>query len=139
MTSVLLDATETSAQAARERTMKEIEIEAQARVERGGYPLIGLDPADVREALSKIETSDRDAWARGWSSVADRYYQAASAATSSDERRKNYLRAWRLYYLAQWPVAASEGKKGRLHPSSRCIRAEQRISGSAVGGCPYSL
>jgi len=56
MTSVLLDATDTSAQAARERTMKEIEIEAQARVERGGYPLIGLDPADVREANSAVRT-----------------------------------------------------------------------------------
>jgi esterase FrsA len=99
------------AQAAQERTIEEIKSETQARAERGGYPLIGLDPADVREALSKIETTDRDEWARGWSSVGDRYYQAASAATSPDERRKNYLRAWRLYYFAQWPVAASEGKK----------------------------
>jgi esterase FrsA len=99
------------AQAAQERTIEEIKIEAQARAERGGYPLIGLDPADVREALSTIETTDRDEWARGWSRVADRYYQVASAATASDERRKNYLRAWRLYYFAQWPVAASERKK----------------------------
>jgi esterase FrsA len=111
MMSVLLDTTAAAAQAAQERTIEEIKVEAQARAERGSYPLIGLDPADVREALSKIATSDRDEWARGWSSVADRYYQAASTATSPDERRKNYLRAWRLYHFAQWPVAASEGKK----------------------------
>jgi dipeptidyl aminopeptidase/acylaminoacyl peptidase len=109
--SMLFGTTIARAQATRERTIEEIKIEAQARAERGGYPLIGLDPADVREALSKIMTRDRDEWARAWSGVADRYYQAASTATSPDERRKNYLRAWRLYYFAQWPVAASEGKK----------------------------
>ena len=99
------------AQAPHERTIQEIKIEAQARAERGGYPLIGLDPNDVREALSNINTRDRDEWAGAWSAVADRYYKAAATAPSSEERRKDYLRAWRLYYFAQWPVAASEGKK----------------------------
>jgi dipeptidyl aminopeptidase/acylaminoacyl peptidase len=115
------------AQAAQERTIEEIKIEAQARAERGGYPLIGLDPADVREALSTIETTDRDEWARGWSRVADRYYQVASAATASDERRKNYLRAWRLYYFAQWSVAASERKKAAY---TRALDAFVRSSDS---------
>src|SRR6478736_1207070 len=99
------------AQTVRERTIEEIKIEAQARAERGGYPLIGLDPTDVREALSNIETRDPDEWARAWSAVADRYYKAAATAPSPEERRKDYLRAWRLYYFAQWPVPASEGKK----------------------------
>ena len=96
---------------AQERTIEEIKVEAQARAERGAYPLIGLDPSDVREALSHISTRDRDEWAAGWSAVADRYYKAAEAATSTEEQRSNYLRAWRLYYFGQWPVAASEGKK----------------------------
>ena len=96
---------------AQERTIEEIKVEAQARAERGAYPLIGLDPTDVREALSHISTRDRDEWAAGWSAVADRYYKAAEAATSTEEQRSNYLRAWRLYYFGQWPVAASEGKK----------------------------
>ena len=109
--SMLLGATIADAQTARERTIEEIKVEAQARAERGAYPLIGLDPGDVREALSHISTRDRDEWAAGWSVVADRYYKAAEAATSTEEQRKNYLRAWRLYYFAQWPVAASEGKK----------------------------
>jgi esterase FrsA len=99
------------AQATRERTIEEIKVEAQARAEQGGYPLIGLDPNDVHEALSNIKSRDRDEWANAWSAVADRYYKAAASASSPDERRKDYLRAWRLYYFAQWPVAASEGKK----------------------------
>ena len=53
----------------------EIKVETQARAERGAYPLGGIDPADAREALSKITTRDRDDWARGWSAVADRYHQ----------------------------------------------------------------
>jgi esterase FrsA len=99
------------AQQARERTIDEIKLEAQARAERGNYPLIGLDPADVREALSGIKTRDGDEWAANWSGVADRYYAKAEAAGSQEEKRKNYLRAWRLYYFAQWPVANSPGKK----------------------------
>jgi esterase FrsA len=96
---------------AQERTIDEIKVEAQARAERGGYPLIGLDPADVREALGGIKTRDADEWAANWSGVADRYYAQAEAAGSDEEKRKNYLRAWRLYYFAQWPVASSPGKK----------------------------
>ena len=60
-----------------ERTMNEIKVEAQARAERGAYPLIGLDPKDVREALAPIETRDADEWASAWSAVADRYYGVA--------------------------------------------------------------
>jgi esterase FrsA len=99
------------AQVAQERTIDEIKIEAQARAERKNYPLIGLDPADVRDALAGIKTRDADEWAANWSAVADRYVAKAEAATSADDKRANYLRAWRLYYFGQWPVASSPGKK----------------------------
>jgi pimeloyl-ACP methyl ester carboxylesterase len=94
-----------------ERTIDEIKVEAQARAERRNYPLIGLDPSDVRDALSGIKTRDADEWAANWSAIADRYVAKAEAATSADDKRANYLRAWRLYYFAQWPVASSPGKK----------------------------
>jgi esterase FrsA len=99
------------AQVAQERTIDEIKIEAQARAERKNYPLIGLDPADVRDALAGIKTRDADEWAANWSAVADRYVAKAEATTSGDDKRADYLRAWRLYYFAQWPVASSPGKQ----------------------------
>jgi esterase FrsA len=99
------------AQVAQERTIDEIKIEAQARAERRNYPLIGLDPADVRDALAGIKTRDADEWASNWSWVADRYIAKAESAASADDKRANYLRAWRLYYFAQWPVASSPGKQ----------------------------
>jgi esterase FrsA len=100
-----------AAQPASERTIEEIKVETQARAERGGYPLIGLDPSDVREALSGIKTRNPDEWAAAWSRIADRYYGAADKGGTAEQRRDNYVRAWRLYYFAQWPVATSEGKK----------------------------
>jgi hypothetical protein len=134
--SFLLGATGAHAQAASERTIEEIKVETQARADRGGYPLIGLDPEDVRQALSNINTRDRDEWAAAWSAVADRYYKAAETAYSPEEKRKNYLRAWRLYFFGQWPVAASEGKKAAY---AKALNAFLRISDSANGGRPHPV
>lgn len=92
-----------------ERTIEEIKTEAQARAERGNYPLIGLDPADVRDALAAIHTRNPDEWAAGWSRVADR--TMADAAAHPDQADADRLRAWRLYYFAQWPVPSSPGKQ----------------------------
>ena len=45
------------------RTWPELKEETQARADRGAYPLAGLDKQDVREALSRINSVDRDEWA----------------------------------------------------------------------------
>ena len=82
----------------KERTLDEIKAEAVKRAENGMYPLIGLDPADVREAFSKINNTDNDEWAAGFSAVADRYMAQAKAAEVSDPAKASalYVRAWRL-------------------------------------------
>jgi len=99
------------AETPRERTLDEIKEESIARAERGGYPLIGLDPADVREALQSIKTLDRDEWAAAWIALGDRYYAKAQAAADGTEANANYLRAWRLYSFGRWPVPSSPGKQ----------------------------
>ena len=106
---LLAAATVQAAAQAPERTIDEIKTEAQARADRGNYPLIGLDPADVRDALSSIHTRSADEWAAGWSRVADRYM--ADAAANPARADADRLRAWRLYYFAQWPVPSSPGKQ----------------------------
>jgi esterase FrsA len=53
------------AQEQSERTLDEIKTEAIKRAENGMYPLIGLNPANVREAFAAIATSglaDSPAW-----------------------------------------------------------------------------
>lgn len=94
-----------------DRTIEELKTETQARAERGAYPTLGLDPADVRDALSRIGTRAPDDWAAGWGAVADRYMAKAKAAATPAEADANYLRAWRLYYFGQWPVPNSPGKQ----------------------------
>src|SRR3984893_8797293 len=88
-----------SAQERRERTIDEIRIEAVHRAEVGQYPLIGLDPGDVKEAFASIKTGDKDEWAAGFTKVSDRYFDEAKSLENSDPTKANadYLRAWRLY------------------------------------------
>lgn len=81
------------------RTVDELKAEAQARADRGAYPLIGLDPGEVREALARIASLDRDEWAAAWSAIGDRH-----------AARGDHLRAWRYYSFARWPVPLSPGK-----------------------------
>ena len=67
------------AQTQQERTLDEIKTEAIRRSENGMYPLIGLDPTDVREAFNSIHTKDKDEWAAafmGDSSLAMAKHQA---------------------------------------------------------------
>src|SRR5438445_11017830 len=101
------------AQAQKERTLDEIKTDAIKRAENGMYPLIGLDPADVREAFSHINTTDNDEWAAAFSSVADRYMTEGNSLLASNPTQadKDFVRAWRLYSFARWPVPASAGKK----------------------------
>src|SRR6202158_4421416 len=90
----------------KERTLDEIKAEAIKRAENGMYPLIGLDPADVREAFAAIKTSDYDEWAAGFNAVADRYMTQAKAAEETDTAKASalYVKAWRLYSFGRWPV-----------------------------------
>lgn len=93
-----------------ERTIDEIKIESIERAKRGAYPLGGLDVKDVEQALSFIQSRDRDEWAKGWGKVAQSYMDQASQARSTKDAAAAYKKAWRLYYFAQWPVPNSAGK-----------------------------
>jgi esterase FrsA len=101
------------AQERQERTIDEIKVEAVKRAENGMYPLIGLDPADVREAFLAIKTSDRDEWAAAFMAIGDRYLAEGKSLEATDPAKANanYIRAWRLYSFGRWPIPASPGKQ----------------------------
>jgi len=101
------------AQEQRERTIEEVKTEAIRRAEVGQYPLIGLDPADVKEAFESIHSADKDEWAAAFMHVADRYFAEAKSLEKSDAAKANadYIRAWRLYSFGRWPIPASPGKQ----------------------------
>src|SRR4051812_8836070 len=82
------------------RTLEELRTEAQARADRNAYPLIGLKPGEVREALARLKSLDRDEWAASWSEIGDRYVSNGQ-----------FLEAWRYYSFARWPQPDSPGKQ----------------------------
>ena len=113
----------------KERTLDEIKAEAVKRAENGMYPLIGLDPADVREAFGAIHSTDNDEWAAGFSAIADRYFAQAKALEASDPAKAStlYVRAWKLYSFGRWPVPASEGKKRAYGKALEAFLAHARL------------
>jgi len=82
------------------RTLEEVKTEAQARADRNAYPLIGLKPDEVREALGRLKSLEPDDWAAAWSPLGDRYMQ-----------KKDFHQAWLYYSFARWPVPNSPGKE----------------------------
>jgi esterase FrsA len=121
------------AQERRERTIDEIKTEAIRRAEVGQYPLIGLDPADVKEAFESIHTADKDEWAAGFMRVGDRYFNEAKSlqksADKADQAKANadYIRAWRLYSFGRWPIPASPGKQRSYEKAIEAFLAHARF------------
>jgi len=112
-----------------ERTLDEIKTEAVRRAESGMYPLIGLDPADVRTAFESIHTKDKDEWAAAFMTVADRYSGEAKSIEKTDPARANadYIRAWRLYSFGRWPIPASPGKQRSYEKAIEAFLAHARF------------
>jgi hypothetical protein len=78
-----------------ERTLDEVKAEAVRRAEVGGYPLIGIDPADVQEAFKSIHTRSPDEWATAFMDVANKYENEAKSLGKTDPAKANadYIRA----------------------------------------------
>src|SRR5258708_26151482 len=102
---LMLSITSSSQQHA-ERTIDEIKTEAVHRAEVGQYPLIGLDPGDVKEALTSIHTRDKDEWAAAFIGVAYRYMNESKSLEKTDPVKANadYIRAWRLFCFEPSPI-----------------------------------
>jgi len=102
------------AQIAPPRTLDELKAEILSRAERNAYPLTGLKLDDVRDALGKITSLDRDEWAAAWSAPAARHLAAGQSEEASGrikEAQASYVQAWRTYSFARWPVTNSPGKE----------------------------
>ena len=101
------------AQQRAERTLDEIKKEAVTRAENGMYPVIGLNPDDLRQAFASIQTRDPDELAAAFIGVADKYMAEGKSVEKTDPEKANadYIRAWRLYSFGRWPFPSSPGKK----------------------------
>ncbi len=118
-----------SAQTAPQRTLEELKAESQARADRNAYPLIGLKPDEVREALSRLKSLDRDEWAASWSLVGDRYMSKAEreAGSARSQAEADFRQAWLYYSFARWPVPNSPGKQRAYQKALDAYLARGRL------------
>lgn len=114
----------------RERTLTEVKAEALTRAENGMYPLIGLDPGDVREAFASITKMDDDEWAAAFIKVGDHYAAQANAEEMTDPGKAiaDYVRAWRIYSFGRWPAPLSPGKKLAYSKALDAFLASARLA-----------
>ena len=101
-----------SAQIAPPRTLEELKNEVQVRAERRAYPVTGLDPIEVREALGNLKSLERDEWAAVWSEMGDRHRERGKVLLATDKRAasQQYRDAIEYYMLARFPLENSPGK-----------------------------
>jgi len=111
------------------RPLEALKQEAQARADRNAYPLIGLKPDEVREALGAIHSLERDDWAAAWSAIGDRYMARAQAALARDPAAADadFLQAWRYYSFARWPVPNAPGKQQAYDKALAAFLAHGRL------------
>jgi esterase FrsA len=117
------------AEESQERTIDEIKAEAIHRAQYGMYPLIGVDPADLREAFASIKTRDKDEWATAFMTVGDRYMAEGNSLATTDPVKANadYIRAWRVYSFGRWPIPASPGKQRAYSKAIEAFLAHARF------------
>jgi hypothetical protein len=95
------------------RTLPQLKAEAQRRADGALPPVDHVKPADMREALTQINSLEPDEWAKAFISIGDRYMVQAEQAlkTNADQAAQSYKHAWEVYNAARWPTENSTQKK----------------------------
>ena len=130
LTALLGIAAQASAQIAPARTWPELREAVFDRVKRQAYPLHGYKVDDVQGILAKIDSLDRDQWARAWSEVGERYWNDARAKEAGDRAhaREAYLAAWRYFSFGAWPTQNSPEKKRAHGRATEAFQAYARFA-----------
>jgi esterase FrsA len=107
------------------RTWEELSNEVQNRADLQRYPLTGMQPEDVREALKNTGSLNRDSWSKSWSRIGDRYRTLAEKQLEHDVKQasENYLNAWRFFGFAAWPTQNTSLKKQAFKTSLESFRS----------------
>ena len=124
-----------TAQIAPTRTWPELKEAVQDRVNRNAYPLTGYGKEEVREVLSRINSLDRDEWARSWMQQGDKHFAEARRAQGAGQRakaREAYLNAWRYYGFGAWPTQNSEGKREAHRWATAAFREYAALADPAI-------
>ena len=116
------------------RTLDELKAEVQERASRHAYPVSELDPAEVREALGRLSSLDRDEWASTWSTIGDRHMAQGKSLESSDRAgaSKQYRYAFEYDLFARFPLENSPGKVKAYAKALQAFAAYARLQDPPV-------
>jgi len=116
------------------RTLDELKAEVQERASRHAYPVSELDPAEVREALGRLSSLDRDEWASTWSAIGDRHMAQGKSLESSDRAgaSKQYRYAFEYDLFARFPLENSPGKVKAYAKALQAFAAYARLQDPPV-------
>jgi esterase FrsA len=111
------------------RDLAALKEEVQRRTDRNMPPLTGISSDDAREALARIDTLDRDAWAAAWSAAGDRRWERARSLDAKNlaDVRDEYWKAWRLFHFARWPTENSPTRQRAKHRALQAFQAYARL------------
>ncbi len=117
------------AQSAGPRDLAELKQEAQRRADRSLPPVAGIKPADMREALSGLNSLEPDAWAAAFMRIGDRYMQQGKAllANSPREAAEAFRHGWETYNTARWPTENSPLKREAYAKALEAFQAYGRL------------
>jgi esterase FrsA len=117
------------AQSTGPRDLAELKQEAQRRADRGLPPVSGVKPADMREALSNLNSLEPDAWAGAFMRIGDRYMQQGKAVqpTSVRDAAEAFKHAWETYNTARWPTENSPLKREAYTRALEAFQAWGRL------------
>lgn len=126
--------TAASAQIAPPRTWPELKQAVQERTDSQRYPMTGFDSKEVAEILDRIQSLDRDEWARSWVKNADLHMKQAQslAASSPALAREAYMSAWRYYGFGAWPTQNTAEKKRAHALATSAFRAYANLASPAM-------
>ena len=123
-----------SAQIAPARTWPELKQAVQERVNAQRYPLTGFDAREVTEILGRIDSLDRDQWARSWMQNGQGHLDAArrQEASAPHQAAEAYLAAWRYAGFGAWPTQNSAEKQRAHAMGTAAFRAYARLADPVI-------
>jgi len=113
------------------RSLDDTKAEVIRRAQQNIYPLIAMNPDDVRQAVADIQSMKRDDWAQAFMGIGDKYMRLADSQASSnrEQARRDYLTAQKMYYFGRWPALIESPMRAHSYRKERlAFKAAARLA-----------
>jgi pimeloyl-ACP methyl ester carboxylesterase len=131
---LIFASTASVAQIAPSRTWPELKQAVQERTDNQRYPMTGFDSKEVSDILNRIQSLDRDEWARSWIQTGEHHMKRAESlvASSPSGAAEAYMAAWRYCGFGAWPTQNSPEKKRAHALGTEAFRAYANLANPKI-------